>query len=560
MAKPLARAGCSLALGALIAGFALLPPAQGRQATTNRPDPGGGSTTKPWNGKLTEALVKDLRSKNLEVTLGYTHLYTQEDCDNYTYPILRNCFGNNPASPYLVSVVKRWADEYADPRTENALGKTPPGYTSTPRLDPREAIIVFGQMPPPARYLGEQSWVFTKMGGWRSQDYDEVADAQPDLAPYLFTTVPPSNRQTGRIVSFSGLNNNTNNVTIERQSGSVWNQVRYFVVTPDQKMDRAVRSSLQRLGVAGNDVFTDAIPPKDEKGSIGPIGLGRRANDFVTLIRYTMPEDKQAGDAWLQDPPLTILRVRERPSSQRAAQPYPQSVLDKRTAVPEQGLAASQQQLVKAICARAARGPWKLDLRNSGCDEAAPYPSSRMHDLLNELGQSGPECRSIGMDCLGDNQDASYFFAPARPLDGRQVYAVLGTLATATGNGTYVGLSVNDAARLKGVLNVPDTDADAPRTDLTGSADAYVKVKNRGKFFIHYFSRDCRGLRGLTGGACTTITEEMVARAGDDSAQGDPRLHGKVNFALRTYVKPGTERGPDPELQLKGRVLTFVRR
>jgi len=544
----------------LIAGLAVLPPAQGRQATTDRPDTGRGSTAKPWNGKLTAALVEALRRKNLEVTPGYTHLWTQEDCDNFTYPVLRNCFGNNPASPYVVSVVKRWPEEYADPRTENALGKTPPGYTSLPRLDPREAIIIFGQMPPPARYFGEQSWVFTKQGGWRSQDYDEVADAQPDLAPYLFTPVPPSKRQTGRIVSFSSLNNNNNNVSMERQSGSVWDQVRYFVVTPDQKMDRAVRSSLRRLGVAGKDVFTDAIPPRDEKGSIGPIGLGKRANDFLTMIRYTMPEDRQAGDAWLENLPLTVLRVRERPSSKRAAQPYPPSVLDTRTAEPERGLAGSQQQLVKAICARAARGPWKLGVKNSGCDEVAPYPSSTMHDLLNELGQSGPECRSIGMDCLGDNQDASYFFAPARPLDGGQVYAVLGTLATATGNGTYVGLSVNDASKLKGVLNVPDTDADAPRADLTGSAAAYVKVKNRDKFFIHYFSRDCRGLRGLTGGACTTITEDMVPEAGDDRAPGDPRLHGKVNFALRAYVKPGTERGPDPELQLRGRLLTFVRR
>lgn len=78
--------------------------------------------------------------------------------------------------------------------------------------------------------------------------------------------------------------------------------------------------------------------------------------------------------------------------------------------------------------------------------------------------------------------------------------------------------------------------------------------------FIHYFSRDCRGLADLTGGACSSITEDRVARAGDDSAQGDPRLHGKINVALRAYVKPGTERGPDPTLQLKGRVLTFVRR
>ena len=86
-------------------------------------------------------MVRDLRSKNLEVTLGYTRLWTQEGCDNHTYPLLRNCFGNNPASPYVVPVVKRWSEEYVDPRTENALGRTRPGYTGTPRLDPREAIV-----------------------------------------------------------------------------------------------------------------------------------------------------------------------------------------------------------------------------------------------------------------------------------------------------------------------------------------------------------------------------------------------------------------------------------
>jgi hypothetical protein len=228
--------------------------------------------------------------------------------------------------------------------------------------------------------------------------------------------------------------------------------------------------------------------------------------------------------------------------------------------VPEQALADSQEQLVKAVCARAAQRPWRLGLKNSGCDEVAPYPSSTMHDLLNELGQSGPKCRSIGMDCLGDNADASYFFAPARPMDGGVVYAVIGTLATQTGNGKYVGLSVNDASRLKGVVNVPDTDPAAPGTDLTGSADRYATVRHRHKFFIHYFSRDCRGLRGLTGGTCTTVTTAMVPTAGDASAPGDPLLHGKVNFALRAYVKPGTDRGPDPALLLKGRVLTFTRR
>lgn len=551
MAKTLARAGGSLALGALLAGFALLPPAQGQ--ATDKPEPGDGAAAKPPTSKLTKALARDLRSKNLEVTGGYTRLYVQEDCDNYTYPKLANCFGNNPASPYQTVFVKRWQNEYADARTEDAFGKTGPRFTATPRLDRREAIIVLGTMPPPARYMGLQTWVMTKQGRWTTENYDKIAKIQPELVKFLFTTVPPSDKQTGRIVSFSSVNNNVNDVTIERQSGSVWGQNRYFVITPDQQMDRTVRSSLQRLGVGSKDVYTEAIPPKLENRSIGPIGLGKRANDFITLLRYTMPEDKAAGDAWMENPPLTVLRVRERPSSQRAPEPFPPDFLEKRTGVPEQWLAGSQQQLVKAVCARAARGPWKLDTRNSGCAEAAPYSESTMHDLLNELGQSGPECRSIGMDCLGDNQDASYFFAPARPLDQGQVYAVIGTLATETGNGTYVGLSVNDASRLKGVLNVPDT-------DLAGSANGYKKVANRDKLFVHYFSRDCRGLRGLTGAACTTITEDMVAKAGDDSAQGDPKSHGQINFALRTYVKPGSERGPDPKLQLKGRVLTFVRR
>ena len=74
-----------------------------------------------------------------------------------------------------------------------------------------------------------------------------------------------------------------------------------------------------------------------------------------------------------------------------------------------------------------------------------------MVDLLMDLGQFGPACREIGMNCLGDSQDASYFLFKPKPLDTGKIYAVVGTLATETGNGTYVGLSVNDASLLKGV-------------------------------------------------------------------------------------------------------------
>jgi hypothetical protein len=45
--------------------------------------------------------------------------------------------------------------------------------------------------------------------------------------------------------------------------------------------------------------------------------------------------------------------------------------------------------------------------------------------------------------------------------------------------------------------------------------------------------------------------------ADDDKAPGDPLLHDMFSAAVRTYVKPGSERGPDSNLQLRPHVLTF---
>ena len=160
------------------------------------------------------------------------------------------------------------------------------------------------------------------------------------------------------------------------------------------------------------------------------------------------------------------------------------------------------------------------------------------------------------MNCLGDGQDASYFFAPPRPLDTGRIYAAVGTLATETGNGTYVGLSVNDASLLKGALNVDDK-------KLKGSASSYhSEVPDPillEKFFVHFFTRDCAAIADLTDGECTTITTDMIPLAGDEEAPGDPDLHGMFSMAVRSYVSPESTRGrgPNPQLQLPPHALTF---
>jgi hypothetical protein len=500
----------------------------------------------PPNQDFAQVLVNQLRSQGMEVSVGYPKMYTQAECD-YSYPVFHSCFGNNPAAPYVMPVVKSWPQEYVDPAMKNGFGTTLPGYSAAYRLDPTEAIIVFGRMPPKARYMGLQTWMFTTgyLGDgtpWNTDAYDMFANRAGPLVQYLFAKVPGNQ---SRVLSFSSVDNNINDVVMQNQSGSPWEQVRYFVITPDQTTDSTVRTALASLGVGQSAIFTEGIPPRfaaDQASLglpgavVGPLGLNENAVDFLTLLRYAMPEDEQAADLWRETLPLTVLRVR--PATKRSAVPYGDRIMEPRTAMDESFLNNDQQALVSAIANRASSQGLTL-----AKDEA-------MVDLLQDLGQFGPDCRKIGMNCLGDNQDASYFLFRPKPLDTGMVYAVVGTLATETGNGTYVGLSVNDAALLKGVLNISD-----PK--LKGTVSSYAGIGNRDKFFVQYFARDCSAVAGIADGACTTITTDMVPLASNASAPGDPALHGYFSAAVRTYVKPGSTRGPDSTQQLRPRVLTF---
>ncbi len=311
-------------------------------------------------------------------------------------------------------------------------------------------------------------------------------------------------------------------------------------------MEQNVRLALRRLGVSDADVFTEPIAKRFHRagatgGELEPLGLGEHAVDFMIGFRYAMPVNEQAAVAWRARLPLTVLRVRESPSSVRAAVPYDEVIADQREAQDESLLKADLEKLVAAVKARAISGPWNLSFLEAPTMGQQPF----MGNVETWLGHFGPHCRDIGENCLGDGQDASYFFMPPQPLDSRQVYALVGTLGTKTGNATYNGLSINDASLLKGVGNVPDRDPSSPDTDLEGSASGYAAtVANHDKFFVHFFTRDCDALRGLTDGACTTITDRMVPPITDVTAPGDPHLHGFFTAGLRSYVKPGTARGP----------------
>ena len=505
---------------------------------------------KPISDPFTETLIGDLKMSGFKVSQGCPKLYTMQDCIDHTYPSLKSCFLANPAAPYVMPVVKSWPDEYVDPAMVNAFVETEPGYSVTYRLDPREAIVMFGKMPPPGRYMGLQTLEFSQHGKWKPKDYNHWANT-PDLIfpiQYLFDTIPHGDPKSHRVITTSALGDLVNNVVMERQSGYPFGETRYFIITPSATTDRAVRWALQAQGVPDTHIFTQQIPREDDFGPIGPLGMGENAIDFVTMFRYAVPDDQAAAQEWRNDLPLTVLRVRA-PASLGPVQRYKSLTFEPRTANSEVPISPA---ICKTLSLRyAIRVSSLAGLSSADCTQSPPA-SSFMVEMVRDLGWVGPYCRSIDMNCNVDQQEAGLYFTSPRALDSGQVLAIVGTLATETGNAIYVGLSANDASMMGGVANVMDTDVNGPDgliKGLKGSADSYG-VENSDKFFVHYFTKDCSVLQGVPGGVenCSPTDRVPVSQP-----MGDPDLQRHVhNRAARLHrrwngTRAGSLQTPDTQ-------------
>ncbi len=135
------------------------------------------------------------------------------------------------------------------------------------------------------------------------------------------------------------------------------------------------------------------------------------------------------------------------------------------------------------------------------------------------------------MDCLGDNQDDEPLIGPSVHLDADTVLAVVGSLATATNNATYVSLSVNWFPMLVGLQNLSDS-------DLAGTAAAYLDSPVSDSFYVYYFARDCTGIEH-----CLEVPRKLIP-------DGET-----IKAIVRNYVVPGSARGPDPDKLLMPRAI-----
>jgi hypothetical protein len=477
-------------------------------------------------------LMNNLKKQGYEVERGYVKLYTEKDCP-LSYQEMGMCYGNNPAAPYVMFSVPSWPEEYIDPATDEAFGFNLSGYSNSYRLDPREAIIILGILPPEASYFGLQTYLFTRQGTFdmESPTYLFMAD-KPPLMRMFFSKVP---QNPERLVSLASLSNSINHVVIAEQSEEVFDQQRYFIITGDPFMDRAVRDALNQVWVEDDHIFTEQIPSNVN------LGLEESADDFVTLMRYAMPADGgekgTPSNVWRNELPLVVLRVRDiRPD--RSPEKYPAfTEPEERPVSNEFYLKDDLKSLVQAVSQR-----WSQPA-------AALNAMQMLRVQPSPINMVGPECLLIGMNCLADTQDTSYQYSYPLPLGENIVYAVVGTLGTRTNNATYVGLGLTSTMRMLGFDN-------RSHFDLEDSACDYAPaVNNAEKFFVYYFTRDCNDLDSFTDGHCLEISETDLPLCGDPASSACDKL----SISLRDYMPLGSQRGPDDNYILPSMVIPLQR-
>jgi hypothetical protein len=142
-----------------------------------------------------ELFRADLAAKGFAVARGYWTLWGADQC-KYPLQTLGYCYGNNPTAPYALAVVPRWRDEYMDQKFHHILLEAKRNMSATYRLGQREALVIVAQLPPPARYFGMQSNVFTREASFNPNDpiFPKVA-ADPLLQSILFGVSPDPSRR-----------------------------------------------------------------------------------------------------------------------------------------------------------------------------------------------------------------------------------------------------------------------------------------------------------------------------------------------------------------------------
>jgi hypothetical protein len=380
------------------------------------------------------------------------------------------CFGNNPNSPYATF------------NLPPAPGEADAGTALAPfwRLRQDEAVLLVTRTPPTAKYFGFTSYLFGRAKG------------------------------TSRELLFADLGDTVNNLAIaaapeDGGSGGPFDARALILLTGNQSVAKEVESAVASAGYPTRIVNSLPLP-----ASLVQLGLDSSASTLGVVHRFAVPADADAGLAYVNNPGGTLYRLT--PRSEIPATPYGVPPLRSDTpGVSEAPLQASVTSLAAAIAAA-----------NAGATSTTLSVAIRPPTQDN---QYGTYCIQHGVDCGGDNRDATYPITSAFLLGAQEYVIVYGVNHEATGKASYSSFALYEVAKALGVAGVVSP-------QFVGSARAFLPSDpNVDKLYAWKIARSCG-----SDPYCTVVPT---------TCPGVP-LTGLAVIAFRAYLDPKTKTRPNP--------------
>jgi len=396
------------------------------------------------------------------------------------------CYGNNPTSPY------------GFPSFARKLDGTP---AFSFQMNPSEAVVVVFRTPPTMRYFS--------------------------FAQYLVK------RPADDFAVFASLSDSLNHLKIgttgsQSPGTNVFNQYAAVVWTADAATYEAARAQLLASGLPEWAINFLPLPLTiTPAGSPIPIGLGygRDGNLMNLLMRTALPVIEAEFDAYRQEKPFFVVRVR--PPRAQALSPAPViGYMSDASGVKESdGLRQALDQLVADIRSRYAGRNYRVS------DLSVSFTTV-----------TGWDCIAKSIGCAADNHDALYSFDANSARSGvvrfgkpRDLLIIAGVNHQKTGKASYVNHSVYDTKKLSGIVSIADplltTQSALHHAGVSDPADP--RLATYSSLYAYAISYDCTGIS-----YCLAIPAPTAANP-IGLASGSPFfVMGRKYLEPRTRVRP----------------------
>jgi hypothetical protein len=434
------------------------------------PAPTGDTAPAPVPGWI-DRFRAELEADGLVLAEGRAGVLDPAECCSW-----ESCYMFNPDNDYIGWWLPPGPGQTASDRP------SPSGIGSLAwRLRSDEAVIGIGRTPPAGAYFSYRSYVHDR--------YYPLLGAREWL--------------------FYNLGDSLNQFVIGAGEGGPFDADFVLMTTPHAGTEARIRAAAARAGIPDGIVNTDAIG-----GTPITLGLHQEADTFRMQARMALFADPVAGQAYVDDPPVTVWRVT--PADEVAFAPIAVPPFRPRgTGTDESAWASAMEELDVAV--RAAH----LDY--------VPHP------LPTVVTSTDEECPP------GCNRDT--FFAVAihylLPVDGDGFVMVYGVNHERTGKSVYSNFSVIEVEQLSAVAAVHSG-------QMPGSAAPYLPGHPQvDDLYAWKIARTCDPKDPW----CIEVPTECP---GWDSA-------GEGSIAYRAYTEAATATGPSSSELVVDRAILFTR-